>query len=258
MGLLPSPRALFRSETRFGLDALLEPARTVGGDFYDCFMIDQHRLFFVVGDVSGKGLPASLFMALAKALIKSIALRADNPDPGAILVRANAEIGRDNTESLFVTVFAGVLDTRTGSLAFCNAGHAAPLACAPEGSPEIVEHAGGPPLCVIEGFEYPSGHRSLMRGEWLCVVTDGVTEAMNPRGEFYGAARLMELLERNRPAAPDAMVAAVAEDVRRFAGTAEQSDDLTLLCVRWNGAPSGSLAPKDEDLLDDAIETSVR
>jgi serine phosphatase RsbU (regulator of sigma subunit) len=197
-------------------------------------------------------------MALAKALIKSIALRAENPDPGAILVRANAEVGRDNMESLFVTVFAGLLDTRTGTLAFCNAGHAAPLACAPEGSPEIVEHAGGPPLCVIEGFEYPSAHRSLMRGEWLCVVTDGVTEAMNPGGEFYGAARLMELLERHRSEAPDAIVAAVAEDVRRFTGTAEQSDDLTLLCVRWNGVPGGALAPKDDDLLDETIETSVR
>jgi serine phosphatase RsbU (regulator of sigma subunit) len=258
LGLLPLPRALFSGETRFGLDALLEPARTVGGDFYDCFMIDQHRLFFVVGDVSGKGLPASLFMALAKALIKSIALRAENPDPGAILVRANAEVGRDNMESLFVTVFAGLLDTRTGTLAFCNAGHAAPLACAPEGSPEVVEHAGGPPLCVIEGFEYPSAHRSLIRGEWLCVVTDGVTEAMNPGGEFYGAARLIGLLERHRSEAPDAIVAAVAEDVRRFAGTAEQSDDLTLLCVRWYGAPGGGLAPKDDDLLDETIETSAR
>lgn len=248
MGLLPSPRALFRGETRFGLDALLEPARTVGGDFYDCFMIDQHRLFFLVGDVSGKGLPASLFMALAKALIKSIALRADNPDPGAILVRANAEIGRDNPESLFVTVFAGLLDTRTGSLAFCNAGHEPPLACAPEASPQVVEHAGGPPLCVIEGFEYPSGHRSLVRGEWLCVVSDGVTEAMNPRSELYGAARLKALLGREQSAAPDAIVAAITEDVRRFAGTAEQSDDLTLLCVRWNGAAGGGLASKDDDL----------
>jgi serine phosphatase RsbU (regulator of sigma subunit)/CHASE2 domain-containing sensor protein len=255
MGLLPSPRALFRGETRFGLDALLEPARSVGGDFYDCFMIDQHRLFFVVGDVSGKGLPASLFMALAKALIKSIALRAANPDPGAILVRANAEIGRDNTESLFVTVFAGLLDTRTGSLAFCNAGHAPPLACAPNGSPEVVEHAGGPPLCVIEGFEYPSGHLSLARGEWLCVVTDGVTEAMNPRAEFYGAARLKTLLEREQSGAPEVIVAAIAEDVRRFSGSAEQSDDLTLLCVRWNGAAGAGLASKEDDLEDSIMES---
>src|SRR5258708_35584182 len=98
MGLLPAPRSLFAGEARFALDALLEPARTVGGDFYDCFMVDQHRLFFAVGDVSGKGLPASLFMALSKSLLKSIALRAERLDPGPILVRASAEISRDNPE----------------------------------------------------------------------------------------------------------------------------------------------------------------
>jgi serine phosphatase RsbU (regulator of sigma subunit)/CHASE2 domain-containing sensor protein len=247
MGLLPSPGALFRTEARFGVDALLEPARTVGGDFYDCFMIDRHRLFFVVGDVSGKGLPASLFMALAKSLIKSIALRTDSADPGAIMVRANAEISRDNPESLFVTVFAGVLDTRTGSLAYCNAGHEPALALRPGGSLQVVEHAGGPPLCVIEGFEYPTGHRELAPGEWLCVVTDGVTEAMDPAQNLYGAERLRDVLAAQDSAAPDQVVGRVVADVRSFTGGAEQSDDVTLLCVRWNGAGEAGLAPKDEE-----------
>ncbi len=251
MGLLPAPRSLFAGEARFALDALLEPARTVGGDFYDCFMVDQHRLFFAVGDVSGKGLPASLFMALSKSLLKSIALRAESLDPGAILLRASAEISRDNPESLFVTAFAGILDTRTGGLAFCNAGHEPPLACIPGGAPEIVEHAGGPPLCVIEGFDYPTGHRALAPGEWLCVVTDGVTEAMNPHNELYGAARLKALLGRLSSASPDAVVAAISDDVRRFAGTAEQSDDVTLLCVRWNGVTDTALAPSEEEELED-------
>ena len=248
MGLLPAPGTLFRAEQRFGLDALLEPARTVGGDFYDCFMIDRHRLFFVVGDVSGKGLPASLFMALAKSLIKSIALRADTADPGAIMVRANAEISRDNPESLFVTAFAGVLDTRTGSLAYCNAGHEPPLALRPGGALQIIEHAGGPPLCVIEGFEYPTGHRDLAPGEWVCVVTDGVTEAMNPGQELYGAQRLRAALSHLDSAAPAEVVARIVADVRTFTGGAEQSDDLTLLCVRWNAAAAGAgLAPKEEE-----------
>lgn len=247
MGLLPSPGALFRTEARFGVDALLEPARTVGGDFYDCFMIDRHRLFFVVGDVSGKGLPASLFMALAKSLIKSIALRTDSADPGAIMVRANAEISRDNPESLFVTVFAGVLDTRTGSLAYCNAGHEPALALRPGGSLQVVEHAGGPPLCVIEGYEYPTGHRDLAPGEWLCVVTDGVTEAMDPAQNLYGAERLRDVLAAQDSAAPDQVVGRVVADVRSFTGGAEQSDDVTLLCVRWNGAGGAGLAAKDEE-----------
>lgn len=248
MGLLPAPRALFEREARFALDALLEPARTVGGDFYDCFMIDRHRLFFVVADVSGKGLPASLFMALSKSLLKSIALRSGNLDPGAILMRASAEISRDNPESLFVTAFAGLLDTRTGALAFCNAGHEPPFTCAPGGAPEILEHPGGPPLCVIEGFEYPSGHRAMAPGEWLCVVTDGVTEAMNPRAELYGVARLKALLGRFGSRSPGEIAAAIAEDVRSFAGTAEQSDDLTLLCVRWNGAGEARLTRSDGEL----------
>ena len=238
MGLLPAPRSVFTGQTGFALDALLEPARTVGGDFYDCFMVNNQRLFFVVGDVSGKGLAASLFMALSKSLLKSIALRSGE-DPGSILMLASAEIGRDNPESFFVTAFAGLLDVRTGALDFCNAGHEPPIACRPGGALERVEHAGGPPLCVIDGFEYPSAHRSLEAGEWLCVLTDGVTEAMNAEGEFYGTARLHAVLKPLSSAAPDAVVAAVREDVRRFTGAIEQSDDLTLLCVRWNGAASG-------------------
>ena len=256
MGLLPAPRTLFAGESRFGLEALLEPARTVGGDFYDCFMIDRHRLFFAVADVSGKGLPASLFMALAKSLLKSIALRADSPDPGTLFMRANAEISRDNPEALFVTAFAGILDLRTGALAFCNAGHEPPLVCLPGAKLEVLEHAGGPPLCVMEGYEYPTGHRTLVPGEWLCIVTDGVTEAMNPRRELYGAGRLRDVLERHRGDSPQALVAAVGEDVRAFAVGADQSDDVTLLCVRWNGGAAGP-APAGEDEIEDDLSIGL-
>jgi serine phosphatase RsbU (regulator of sigma subunit) len=231
MGLLPAPRRIFAGDARFALDAGLEPARVVGGDFYDCFMLDDRRLFFVVADVSGKGLAASLFMALAKSLLKSIALRG-GADPAAILTQASAEIARDNTESLFVTAFAGVLDVRTGVLEFCNAGHEPPYLCRPGAAPERLEHPGGPPLTVVEGFAYPCGRHSLSPGETLCVITDGVTEAMDRAGAFYGAARLRAALGR------DPEVTAVREDVHRFAAGAEQADDLTLLCVRWNGPAS--------------------
>jgi CHASE2 domain-containing sensor protein len=235
VGLLPDPRQVFAGEPRIDLAARLVPARTVGGDFYDCFMLDAHRLFFVVADVSGKGLAPSLFMALAKSLLKSIALRGGD-DPGTILMRANAEIARDNKESLFITAFAGVLDLRTGTLAFCNAGHEPPYARRPGAQPERLEHPGGPPLCVMEDYEYPSALRQMAAGETLAVVTDGITEAMNSRGELYGAARLVaQLAVLSDAALPEETLAAVDADVRRFGAGAEQYDDITMLCLRWKG-----------------------
>lgn len=231
MGLLPAPAELFQAERRFALAALLEPARTVGGDFYDCFMLDEHHLFFLVGDVSGKGLAASLFMALSKSLLKSIALRGTR-DPAEIFNRANAEISRDNPESLFVTAFAAILDARNGRLAFCSAGHEPPIAYQPRGAPERLMHSGGPPLCVIRDFTYSASVLELEPGGWLCVVTDGVTEAMNERLELYGARRLLEKLATLRSATAQSLVNAVRDDVRSFVGSAEQSDDVTLICVR--------------------------
>ncbi len=246
-GLLPDPKKVFAAEARFSLEAHLQPARTVGGDFYDCFMVDSHRLFFVVADVSGKGLAASLFMALSKSLLKSTALRGGD-DPGTILVRASAEIARDNTESLFVTAFAGMLDARTGNLDYCNAGHEPPFGCRPGRALERLEHSGGPPLCVVADYTYPSENRSLAVGEWLCVVTDGVTEAMNESGALYGAERLHTLLAGlPETATPAEISAAVREGVRRFVGRAEPSDDLTLLCLRWNGSGAAALRSGEEE-----------
>ena len=236
MGLLPSPRERFKAEQRFAVGALLEPARTVGGDFYDCFMLDDDKLFFVVADVSGKGLAASLFMALSKSLLKSIALRRGD-DPAYILARASKEINRDNRESLFVTALAGVLDAKTGKLVVCNAGHEPPLICRPEGMPERSSDIGGPPLCVIRDYPYEPVVHNLAKGEWFCVITDGVTETMDERGRLYGTARVLEALSKSQSAHPDAVITALRDDMRRFAGRAEQSDDITLLCVRWNGSP---------------------
>ena len=234
-GLLPVPRILFINETRFSLDAWLEPARSVGGDFYDCFMVDERRLFFVVADVSGKGLPASLFMALSKSLLKSIALRTGD-DPGGVLIRANTEIARDNSENLFVTAFAGLLDVETGAFTYCNAGHEPPILHRADGTLVRLEHDGGPPLCVMDDFEYPTAHHMLKASEWLCVVTDGVTEAMNARDELFGFDRLQAMLARQpETSSPAALVAAVRDAVRHFAGATQQSDDITVLCIRWIG-----------------------
>jgi CHASE2 domain-containing sensor protein/serine phosphatase RsbU (regulator of sigma subunit) len=235
MGLLPDPRAALGSERRVDVAAILEPARTVGGDFYDCFLPDERHLFFVVADVSGKGLPASLFMASVKSILKSAVLARPGSLGGA-LARAQDEIRRENPEALFVTAFAGLLDLETGELETANAGHEPAWSHPPRGRPERLESAGGPPLCVLDAFDYPSTRRRLARGEWLLVLSDGVTEAMNGRGEFFGVERLgTSLAWLGDEADAQAIVRRLSDDVRRFAGDAEPADDLTLLAVRWTG-----------------------
>lgn len=234
MGLLPDPRETMGDDTRFSIAALLEPARTVGGDFYDCFKIDSKRVFFIVADVSGKGLAAALFMASAKSHLKSAALRGG--PVGDILTRAQDSIQRENPEQMFVTVFAATLDVATGELEFSNGGHEPPFMRRGDGAPERFGQPGGPPLCVVDEFSYPSWKRVFARGEWLCVVTDGATEAMNPAREFFTVDRLRASLAR-MPADvnPEEIVRRLRDEVAKFTAGAEPADDLTLLAIRWNG-----------------------
>src|SRR4029453_8251158 len=194
MGTLPHPTAAFPGETRFDLYALLEPAREVGGDLYDFFRLDPDHVFFLIGDVSGNGLPSSLFMAISKALYKSIALR--RPGEVATMMReADAEISRDNVEGFFVTVLAGVLDAQTGDPENCIAGHE-PLYLLPRGARPLLrlDEGGGPPLCAVDGFAYTSARRRLAPGDTVSLLTAGITEAMGRDGGLYGRARLEAVL----------------------------------------------------------------
>ena len=164
-------------------------------------------------------------------------------------------MSRENPESLFVTAFAGILDTRTGTLEFCNAGHEPPYTRRSGGALERLEHDGGPPLCVIADYSYPVGNRAMAAGEWICVVTDGVTAAMTEVGDLYGATRLRAVLGAlPEHIVPQDLLAAVRADVARFVGAAEPSDDLTLLCVRWNGAAA---APGEDELADVDLDAPV-
>ncbi len=239
MGLLPNPAEVFAGDARFTVAAALEPARRVGGDFYDCFMLDRRRMFFVVADVSGKGLAAALFMASAKSHLKSAALLHPG-DLSGVMAAAQAEIGRENPEQMFITMFAGILHADSGVLEYVNAGHDAPFAHKPGAAMIRLEQAGGPPLGVMDGFEYPGGMRSLAPGEWLCVMTDGVTEATNARGEFFGGARVKDLLEEAPELQwPGEAVKRIRDRVHAFAAGTEPADDMTLLVVRWNGVKGG-------------------
>ena len=241
MASLPTAAQAFPGERRFALDALLEPAREVGGDLYDFFMLDRDRAYFMIGDVSGKGLPASLFMVVAKALSKSIALRGGS-DMAGIMNAANVELLRENPEMLFVTSVAGILDVASGEVVLCNAGHDAPRRVGLDGRVERLQPADGPPLCVIDDFEYPVQRYQLRPGDCLCLSTDGITEAMNEAGELYGNERLDQLLaglasqrRAGRELDAAAILHAVREDVRAHVATAQPSDDLTLLVLCWNG-----------------------
>jgi sigma-B regulation protein RsbU (phosphoserine phosphatase) len=178
-------------------------------------------------------MPAALFMALCKATIKAAAISAGG-GPGIALERAAAEIERDNPETFFVTVFAAALDATSGRLEYCNAGHEPPFLRRPGGPLERLPAAERPPIGVPGKFPFAAHARQLVRGEWLCAVTDGITEAMDPSGTLYGAQRLEQVLGALGPdVTPQSITAAVRDDVKRFVGEASASDDLTLLALRW-------------------------
>lgn len=236
LGMLPPTSGAFSRDHRFELEALLDTAKTVGGDLYDYFKLDEDRLFFAVGDVSGKGLPASIFMAVSKALYKSAALR-NGGDIGAVMRTAQAEIGRDNPEAFFVTMFAGLLDLSTGRLEYCNAGHEIALLMASE-QPGVRRLLGGegPPLCVLEDFDFHAASCQLTAGDVVCLVTDGVTEAMDAAERLYGRSRLENLLARQSArVSASALLRAVRTDVELHAAGAERSDDITILVLKWMG-----------------------
>lgn len=229
------PRAERLHDPRIELAAAMEPALEVGGDLYDFYLLDEHRLFFMLGDVSGKGLSASIFMAVSKALCKSAMLRARDADPGALLTTANGEVGRDNPAAFFVTVFAGILDLRSGTLAYCNAGQENPWwRRAPDALLSRLADGGGPPLCVVDDLVYRGACAQLQPGDVVCVVSDGVTEASDADGAMYGAKRVEAALAGATSAI--GAVDALRDDVRRFAAGAAASDDMTVLALQWRGA----------------------
>ena len=240
MSSLPQAAKVFPGETRLDLYAFLEPAREVGGDLYDFFALDRDRVFFLIGDVAGKGVPGSLFMAVSKALYKSAVLRQARPVE-TVMREANAEISRDNAEGLFVTVLAGILDTRTGLLEYCNAGHEPPyLLSSSERLVRRLADGGGPPLCAVDCFPYTASSLRLEPGDTLCLVTDGVTEAAAAGGALYGRERLEALLAKTGPGTRSADVGnAIRQEVARFTEGVEPSDDLAILVVRWKGPGSG-------------------
>ena len=207
--------------------------REVGGDFYDFFLIDTERLALVIADVSGKGVPAALFMAMSRALLKATALL--GVPPAECLGLVNEQLCRDNRSEMFVTVFYGVLDTASGRLEYGNAGHNPPYVVRAGGGVEPVPRTGDMVLGGLEGIAYHAGSSALAPGDTLVLYTDGVTEAMDADERLFTEGRLEEYLGRVSGSSPEDMIRGMVEEVRRFAGETPRSDDLTALAVAYRG-----------------------
>lgn len=231
--ILPRIFPAFPHRGEFDIYAVMEPAKEVGGDFYDFVLIGERRLYFVMGDVSGKGVPAALFMMIAKTLLKNEAMQ--GASAAEILTKANNIIAMDDATSMFATVFCGILDIATGVVEFANAGHNPPMIGRAGGAFEFLEVSKGFVLGPMPDFEYKQGSVKLETGDTFFLYTDGVTEAMDPGQKQYSEARLKDTLERVKAFDVQSIVSAVREDVRDFTREAPQSDDITMLAVRYNG-----------------------
>ena len=231
--LLPRIFPPFPDRKEFALFALMEPAKEVGGDFYDFFFLDERRICLVIGDVSDKGVPAALYMMVAKTLLKSEALRDANP--AQILERTNSILALDNETSMFVTVFCAILDTATGQLDCANAGHLPPVIQKVDGSTVYHSFSPGFVLGPMPDISYRTEQIMLQPGELFLLYTDGVNEAVNPALEEYGEKRLLDCVTALPAAPPEQIIHALRAEVLGFANGAPQSDDITMLAVRYLG-----------------------
>lgn len=214
--------------------ARMIPATTMGGDFYDYIELPDGQIGLVIADVSGHGVPAAFFMAVSRTNLRELALR--YTDPGECLAQTNDELCAQNPLDLFVTVFYCILDPKTGVLRYANAGHNPPYVRRAAGPVQALDGAGGLVLGAMTGVSYPTHKVELLRGDQLVLYTDGVTEAFNPAEELYGARRLVDEVHVHGGGTPEALVERICQSVTEFAGSAPQSDDITLTVLTW-GAP---------------------
>jgi len=219
--------------SEIALCASMDAAREVGGDFYDYFMLNDDELCFCVADVSGKGVGSALFMAMTKLQIKSRA--EDDKMPSKIMSRVNTDLARDNPSCMFVTVFLGTINLRSGQVTYTNAGHNPPLIKRVSGEVEEVPDLHGPILGVLEGREYGESTVNLSPGDVLLVFTDGVTEALDVEENLYSDARLLQTVQEFNEISADAVLKGVRGSVDEFAMGAEQADDITMITLQYKG-----------------------
>lgn len=234
ISMVPRTFPPFPERTDLDIFALLESAKHVGGDLYEYVLIDEHRLFFVVGDVSGKGVPAALFMAMTTTLFKAHALSAAST--GEIMARVNNELSRENAAEMFVTAFAGILDLRDGTVEYSDGGHEAPFIVRADGTVSRIEKHQGMALGVFGDVPYTSSAFRLEPGDALVLFTDGVSEATDANDELYTVGRMEQALAKVRSDPSARFIAeGLADSVRGFVGAVPQSDDIAILVVCYEG-----------------------
>lgn len=236
-GMLPSIFPAFPERKDIDIFATMTPAKEVGGDFYDHFMVDENHLGMVMADVSGKGVPAALFMVIAKTLIKNRAqMKLSYPDE--ILEDVNNQLCEGNDGGLFVTVWLAIIDLKTGEGYSSNAGHEHPALCHRNGEFELIEYRHSPAVGTMEGIPFRRNKFSLQPGDRVYVYTDGVTEATNADDELFGNDRLVESLNRYKDEPIKNLLIGVKADIDEFVGDAPQFDDVTMSCLEYFG-PGG-------------------
>lgn len=228
---LPSVFPPYPNRKEFDIWACMHTAKEVGGDFYDFYFVDEQTLVFLIADVSGKGIPAAMFMMTAKTLLKSYA--ESGMDAAQVLTQANNKLCEGNDAGMFVTVWMGYLNTRTGEVTYANAGHNPPLIRHADGSVEFVRSRPGLVLAGMEGIRYRANSIQLEPGDMLYLYTDGVTEATNADNNLYGENRLLAILEHHTNGDVHAVCENVKADVDAFVGEAPQFDDITMLSLRY-------------------------
>ena len=215
---------------KIDIAASMTPAKDVGGDFYDLFRIDDNRVGFVIADVSGKGIPAAIFMAVSRTLIRATGIRGGSP--ADCITYSNRLLAQESVDCMFVTVFYGIIDVNTGEVTYCNAGHNPPYILKHKGDISPLPMSTDPMAGAIDGITYHEGTLKLEKGDALVMFTDGVTEAMSTANEEFGEQRLEDTLEDVAMHNCQQMVEAIKADVAAFAGEAEQSDDITVLALK--------------------------
>lgn len=229
--ILPKTFPAFPDRKEFDIYAKMIPAKEVGGDLYDFFLIDKYRLGVVIGDVSGKGIAAALLMAVCKTLIKATAYKGLPTD--SVLFEVNNLLVDESPPNMFVTVFYGVLDTRNGAFEYSNGGHNSPYLISNDGTTKLLDDVGGLLLGTIKSTEYQSNIIMLKPGESIFLYTDGVTEAFNSNEEDFKEERLLQSLKINSVSSAEKIVANVFETVKNFTNGVEQSDDITCLALKY-------------------------